>query len=276
MIMDKNKQKFDRRGTRPDADERQNGAGADNAIVGRNAVRELLRSGRDVDKLLVQRMDGAPNHALGEIIALAKKRGVTIQYVPQTRLDALACGIPHQGVAAFAAEVEYSTLDDIFALAGEKGEPPLIVICDEINDPHNLGAIIRCAEGAGAHGVIIPQRRSAGVTQTVAKSSAGALSWLPVVRAGNLAREVDELKKRGVWVWAAEAGAEPYYSHDLTGPCAVIFGSEGDGVSRLLREKSDFTVSIPMYGRVNSLNVSAASAVILCEAARQRHSKNGE
>ena len=242
------------------------------AIVGRNAVRELLRSGRDVDKLLVQRQDGAPNHALGEIIALAKKRGIVIQNVPAARLDAVAGGIPHQGVAAFPSQAEYAELDDIFRLAEERGEPPLIVIADEINDPHNLGAVIRCAEGAGAHGVIIPRRRSSGLTQVVAKSSAGALSWLPVVRSGNLAREVEELKKRGVWIWAAEAGAEPYYSHDFTGPCAFIFGSEGEGVSRLLREKSDFTVSIPMYGRVNSFNVSTASAVILCEAARQRHS----
>lgn len=263
--MERDKRKFPRReDVRPEK-------GAENAVVGRNAVRELLRSGRDVDKLLIQRLDGTPNHALGEIIALAKKRGIIIQNVPQSRLDALACGVPHQGVAAFPAEVEYSSIDDIFALAGEKGEPPLIVICDEVADPHNLGAIIRCAEGAGAHGVIIPQRRSAGVTQTVAKASAGALAWLPVVRSANLAREVEELQKRGVWVWAAEAGADPYYKHDLTGPCAIIFGSEGEGVSRLLREKSDFTVSIPMYGRVNSLNVSAASAVILCEAARQRH-----
>ena len=248
--------------------------GADSgAVVGRNAVRELLRSGRDVDKLLVQRSDGTPNHALGDIIALAKRRGLVIQQVPQSRLDALACGVPHQGVAAFPSEVSYSTLDDIFALAEERGEPPLIVICDDVNDPHNLGAVIRCAEVAGAHGVIIPKRHSAGVTQTVAKSSAGAVAWMPVVRSQNLARDVEELQKRGVWVWAAEAGAGPYYSQDLTGPCALIFGSEGNGVSRLLRDKSDFTVSIPMYGQVNSLNVSAASAVILCEAARQRHQK---
>ena len=264
-------------GGRPESERFPAGAGADDAesgaVVGRNAVRELLRSGRDVDKLLVQRLDGTPNHALSEIISLAKKRGIVIQNVPGSKLDALAGGVPHQGVAAFPSEVEYASVDDIFALAEKKGEPPLIVICDEINDPHNLGAIIRCAEGAGAHGVIIPRRRSAGVTQTVAKSSAGALSWLPVVRSQNLAREVEELQKRGVWIWAAEAGADPYYEHDLKGPCAIIFGSEGDGVSRLLKEKSDFTVSIPMYGQVNSLNVSAASAVILCEAARQRHTK---
>ena len=265
------KKKYGRGGRQIPAAE--NERGGSEAVVGRNAVRELLRSGRDVDKLLVQRTDGTPNHALAEIIALAGKRGTVVQQVPQSRLDALASGVPHQGVAAFPSEVEYSTLDDVFALAEERGEPPLIVICDDVNDPHNLGAIIRCAEGAGAHGVVIPRRHSAGVTQTVAKASAGALSWMPVVKSANLAREVEELQKRGVWIWAAEAGAEPYYKHDLTGPAAIIFGSEGDGVSRLLREKSDFTVSIPMYGQVNSLNVSAASAVILCEAARQRHNK---
>lgn len=244
---------------------------AGNAVVGRNAVRELLRSGRDVDKLLVQRFDGTPNHALGDIIALAKKRGIIVQNVPASRLEALAGGVPHQGVAAFPAQADYSTLDDIFALAEERGEPPLIVVCDELSDPHNLGAVIRSAEGCGAHGVIIPQRRSAGLTQVVAKASAGALAWIPVVRSHNLVRDVEELQKRGVWVWAAEAGGKPYYEHDLRGPCAIILGNEGEGVSRLLREKSDFTVSIPMYGKVDSFNVSAAATVILCDAARQRH-----
>ena len=246
---------------------------ASGAVVGRNAVRELLRSGADVDKLFVRRRGEGetPNYALAEIIKLARERSIVVQQVPGSRLDELAGGVPHQGVAAFPSQEKYAALDDIFALAAERGEPPLIVVCDEISDPHNLGAIIRCAEGAGAHGVIIPQRRSAGLTQVVAKASAGALSWLPVVREVNLARCIDELKERGVWIWAAEADGEPYTGHDLTGPCAVIFGSEGEGVSRLLREKSDFAISIPMYGRVNSFNVSTASAVILCEAARQRH-----
>lgn len=237
-------------------------------LVGRNAVKELLRSGRDVDKILIAKGAG---HGVSDIIKLAKERHVVISNVPATKLDELANGLPHQGVAAFVSEVEYSTVDDIFALAEERGEPPLIVIADEINDPHNLGAIIRCAEGAGAHGIIVPKRRSSGLTQVVAKSSAGALSWLPVVRATNLAREVDELKKRGVWVWAAEAGGSPYYENDLTGATAIIMGSEGEGVSHLLKEKSDFMISIPMYGKVTSFNVSTASAVILCEAARQRH-----
>ncbi|MBQ4055206.1 MAG: 23S rRNA (guanosine(2251)-2'-O)-methyltransferase RlmB [Clostridia bacterium] len=237
-------------------------------LVGRNAVKELLRSGRDVDKILIAKGAG---HGVADIIKLAKERRVVISNVPASRLDELANGLPHQGVAAFAAEEDYATLDDIFALAEERGEPPLIVIADEISDPHNLGAIIRCAEGAGAHGIIVPKRRSSGLTQVVAKSSAGALSWLPVVRATNLAREVEELKKRGVWVWAAEAGGSPYYENDLTGATAIIMGSEGEGVSRLLKEKSDFMISIPMYGKVTSFNVSTASAVILCEAARQRH-----
>lgn len=241
------------------------------AVVGRNAVRELIRSGRDVDKILVQRQGPTPNYALGEIIAEAKKRGIVIQNVPQSRLDELAGGVPHQGIAAFASEADYASLDDVFRLAEERGEPPLIVICDELSDPHNLGAVIRSAEGAGAHGVIIPKRRSAGLTQVVSKASAGAISWVPVVRSQNLAREIEELQKRGVWIWAAEAGGKPYYEQDFTGPCAVIMGSEGDGISRLLREKSDFSVSVPMYGRVDSYNVSAAATVILCEAARQRH-----
>ena len=237
-------------------------------LVGRNAVKELLRSGRDIDKILIAHGAG---HGVGDIIRMAKERRIVISNVPTSKLDELSDGVPHQGVAAYVAEADYATVDDIFALAEERGEPPLIVIADEISDPHNLGAIIRCAEGAGAHGIIIPNRRSSGLTQVVAKSSAGALSWLPVVRVTNLAREVDELKKRGVWVWAAEAGATPYYENDMTGACAIILGSEGEGVSRLLKEKSDFMISIPMYGRVTSFNVSTASAVILCEAARQRH-----
>jgi len=245
---------------------------AQGAVVGRNAVRELLRSGREVDKLLVQRYEGVPNHAIGDIIDLAKKRGIIVQSVPQVKLDELAGGVPHQGVAAFAAEADYSTLDDVFTLAEERGEPPFIVICDELSDPHNLGAVIRSAEGAGAHGVIVPERRSSGLTQVVSKASAGAVSWIPVVRVSNLTRCVEDLQKRGVWIWAAEAGGAPYYEQDLTGPCAIVLGSEGTGVSRLLREKCDFTVSIPMYGRVDSFNVSAAATVILCEAARQRHS----
>lgn len=237
-------------------------------LVGRNAVKELLRSGRDIDKILIAKGAG---HGTADIVKTAKERRIVVSQVPTSRLDELADGIPHQGVAAYPAEADYATIDDIFALAEERGEPPLIVIADEISDPHNLGAIIRCAEGAGAHGIIIPKRRSSGLTQIVAKSSAGALSWLPVVRATNLAREIDELKKRGVWVWAAEAGGSPYYENDMSGACAIILGSEGQGISRLLKEKSDFMISIPMYGHVTSFNVATASAVILCEAARQRH-----
>ena len=240
------------------------------AVVGRNAVRELLRSGKDVDKILIAPSVGA---GVGEIIELARKRGIVVSKAPQSKLNEIADGIPHQGICAFASEVEYSDIDDIFALAQKRGESPLIVIADEINDPHNLGAIIRSAEGAGAHGIIIPKRHASGVTQVVAKASAGAISWLPIVRVTNLARTVDDLKERGVWIWSADAEGTPYYENDMTGSCALILGNEGSGVSRLLRDKSDFTISIPMYGKVTSFNVSTAAAVLLCEAARQRHSK---
>lgn len=241
------------------------------AVVGRNGVRELLRSGRDIDKIFVS--PSAGGDPIREIVSEAKKRGIVVSEASVRKLDELAGGTPHQGVVAVPAEVEYSEIDDIFALAEERGEKPLIVICDEINDPHNLGAIIRCAEGAGAHGVIIPKRRSTGVTQVVSKASAGAVAHLPIVRTVNLARTVDELKERGVWVYAAEAGGADYYDSDLACSAAIILGSEGNGVSRLLKDKSDFMISIPMYGKVTSFNVSTASAVLLCEAARQRHRK---
>ena len=235
--------------------------------VGRNGVRELLRSGRDIDKIFVS--SGASGGPIREIIAEAKKRGIIVSEASARKLGELAGTDAHQGVVAIAAEVEYADIDDIFSLAEERGEKPLIVICDEISDPHNLGAVIRCAEGAGAHGVIIPKRRASGVTQIVSKASAGAIEHMPIVRTVNLARTVDELKPRGVWIYAAEADGESYYATDLKGSAAIIMGSEGKGVSRLLKDKSDFIISIPMYGKVNSFNVSTAAAVLLCEAARQ-------
>ncbi len=238
-------------------------------IVGRNAVRELLRSTKDVDKLLVSRSAHGP--AVSEIIALAKKRNIAVREISPQKLDELAGNIPHQGVAAYASACEYSSVEDMLELAYSRGEKPLIVIADEINDPHNLGAIIRCAEGAGAHGVIIPKHRSVGLTQVVAKSSAGAIEHLPVAKVTNLAREIDSLKKQGLWVFAADMGGTEYYKTDLNCGAAIVLGSEGNGISRLVKEKCDAVISIPMYGKVNSLNVSTACAVILSEAARQRH-----
>lgn len=238
-------------------------------IFGRNAVRELLASGRPIDKLIVK--SGEHEGSLSVIVAKAKKQGVVVAEAPVSKLDALCGGENHQGVCAFCASKEYSTLDDVFALAEERGEAPFIVICDGIEDPHNLGAIIRTCECAGVHGVIIPQRRSCGITPVVAKTSAGALEHIHVVKAANLADTVEKLKKRGVWIYACEVGGDDYYNVDFTGGAAIVLGSEGDGVSRLLLDRSDFKVSIPMWGKVNSLNVSTAAAVVICHAARGRH-----
>ncbi len=239
-----------------------------NIIVGRNAVRELLRSGRDVDKLLV--LKGQRTGSIGEIIALAKKNGIVVTETSKEKLDQLADGLPHQGICAYASAHSYSTVEDILENARSKGEKPLIVIADEINDPHNLGAIIRCAEGSGAHGVIIPKRRSVGLTGVVAKSSAGAIEHMPVAKVTNIARTIDDLKEAGVWVFAADMGGEAYYDTDLNCAAAIVMGSEGQGISRLVKEKCDAVISIPMYGKVNSFNVSTACAVLLCEAARQK------
>ena len=239
-----------------------------NIIVGRNAVRELLRSGRDVDKLLV--MKGQRTGSIGEIIAEAKKNKIVVVEASKEKLDQLADGLPHQGICAYASAHSYASVEDILENARSKGEKPLIIIADEINDPHNLGAIIRCAEGSGAHGVIIPKRRSVGLTGVVAKSSAGAIEHMPVAKVTNIARTIDDLKKEGVWVFAADMGGDAYYDTDLNCAAAIVMGSEGQGISRLVKEKCDAVISIPMYGRVNSFNVSTACAVLLCEAARQR------
>lgn len=239
-----------------------------NIIVGRNAVRELLRSDRDVDKLLV--LKGQRTGSIGEIISLAKKKGIVVTEASKEKMDSLAQGLPHQGICAYASAQSYATVEDILENARNKGEKPLIVITDEINDPHNLGAIIRCAEGAGAHGVIIPKRRSVGLTGVVAKSSAGAIEHLPIAKVTNIARTVDDLKKEGIWVFAADMGGGAYYDTDLNCAAAIVMGSEGQGISRLVKEKCDAVISIPMYGQVNSFNVSTACAVLLCEAAKQR------
>jgi len=257
-------------GTNDDAVGAGNGA-APGVVVGRNAVRELLRSGRPVDKIYVK--SGSREGSAVVIVAEAINRGIPIVEADQNKLDRIAGGPNHQGVAAMTAGREYCTVRDILDIAAAKGEKPLIVVSDGIEDPHNLGALIRCAECAGAHGIIIPKRRAVGVTPVVVKSSAGAIEHMAIARVTNLATSLEELKKEGVWVFAAEADGEAYYDSDFTVPAAIVFGSEGDGVSRLVRERSDFIVSIPMYGLVNSLNVSTAASVILCHAARVRHGK---
>ena len=239
------------------------------AVVGRNAVRELLRSGREVDKLLVQK--GERNGSIVVLVAQALERKIPVIETEKSKLDALAGYAPHQGVIAFAAEKEYCSVEDILQIAKDREEAPLIVICDGITDPYNLGAIIRCAECCGAHGIIIPKRRAVGLTPLVTKASAGAIEHLAVAKVANIASTVEMLKENGVWVYAAEAGGESLYRTDFTGPCAIVMGSEGNGVSQLVTKLCDGTVSIPMYGKVNSFNVSTAAAILLAEIARQHH-----
>ena len=242
-----------------------------NAVCGRNAVLELLKSGRSVDKLFVRKGDREGSITL--IVAEAIKRGIPVIEVEKTKIDTMSGGTNHQGVVAMAAAKEYVSIDEILEAARERGEKPLIVIADEIADPHNLGAIIRCAEGAGAHGLIIPKRRSTGLTAVVEKTSAGALEHLAVAKVPNLAAAIDELKEKGVWIYGAEADGETYYNTKFDSATAIVVGSEGGGISRLIREKCDFIISIPMYGKVNSFNVSCATAVVLCEAAKQMRGK---
>ena len=242
---------------------------ADGLIEGRNAVMEALRAGAPVDKLLIAK--GETDHTLGRIAAQAKKAGIVVVECDRRKLDAMSTTHSHQGVIAVAAVRQYATVEELLRSARERGEQPLLVVCDEISDPHNLGAIIRTAECAGAHGVIIPKRRSAGLTAVVAKTSAGAVSFLPVARVPNIPSLLKELKKEGIWVFGAAAGESVSLDEaDLRGPSAIVIGSEGDGMSRLVRESCDFLVSIPMAGRISSLNASAAAAVLLYEAVRQR------
>lgn len=243
----------------------------DGLIVGRNAVRELLKSGRTIDKILVQR--GEREGSIVVLVAEAIERKIPVIETDKAKLDKMTNMAVHQGIVAMAAEKEYCSVEDILAIANERGEKPFIIIADGITDPHNLGAIIRCAEGVGAHGLIIPKRRAVGLTPVVSKSSCGAIEHLAVAKVTNLASTVDELKRAGVWIFAAEAGGDAYYDTDFNCPCAIIMGSEGEGVSRLLKEKADYITSIPMYGKVNSFNVSTAAAIILAEVSRQHRRK---
>lgn len=236
-------------------------------IEGRNSVFEAIRTGRAVDKVLYS--DGDKN--LNHIIAAAKQAGTVVSKCDRRKLDALSMSGAHQGVIAFVAAHEYSTVDDILKYAESTGRPPLIVVCDEISDPHNLGAIIRSAEAAGAHGIIIPKRRNAGLTAVVAKVSSGALEHIHVARVSNIASALKDLKKRGLWIYGTGLGATAsLYQTDLRGAAAIVIGSEGDGMGRLVTECCDIVMSIPMLGKTQSLNASAAAAVVLFEVVRQR------
>lgn len=241
-------------------------------LEGRNALTEALRSGRTIDKVFIAA--GDTDKALQRLAAQAKEAGAVVVPVDRRKLDAMSTTRAHQGVIALAAAREYCTIDDILEDAAQRGETPLIVICDELSDPHNLGAILRSAECAGAHGIIIPKRRSVGLTAVVAKASAGAVEYMKVARVTNINAAIEELKQKGVWIFGTAAeGSIPMYEADLKGPAAVIIGSEGDGMSRLVRQNCDVIVHIPMKGRITSLNASCAASILLYEAVRQRLSE---
>ena len=237
-------------------------------IEGRNAVLEAFRSGKTIDKLYV--LDGCKDGPVQSILREAKKADTVIQYVEKERLNRMSETKKHQGVIAAASAYAYASVDDILARAQEKGEKPFLIVLDGIEDPHNLGAIIRTANLAGAHGVLIPKRRAAGLTATVAKASAGALNYTPVAKVTNISQTIRELKQRGIWFACADMEGELMYRHDLTGAVGLVIGNEGEGVSRLVKEQCDFTASIPMKGDIDSLNASAAAAVLAYEIVRQR------
>ena len=237
-------------------------------IEGRNAVLEAFRSGRTIDKVFV--LDGCQDGPVRTIVREAKKHGAIINFVEKERLAQISQTGKHQGVIAYAAAYEYAEVDDMLKLAEERGEDPFLILLDGIEDPHNLGAIIRTANIAGAHGVIIPKRRAVGLTAVVAKTSAGALNYTPVAKVTNLAKTMDELKKKGLWFACADMDGETMYRLNLTGPIGLVIGSEGEGVSRLVKEKCDFVAGIPMKGEINSLNASVAGGILAYEVVRQR------
>lgn len=253
---------------RKSEEKKQQGKKWDDVIIGRNAVTEALRVGRSIDSILLAR--GNRTGSLQVIAAKAREKGIPVKETDVRKLDHMCGGENHQGVAALAAVKEYAQLDDLFRAAEEKGEAPFFILCDELEDPHNLGAILRTAECAGAHGVIVPERRSVGLSYAVGKASAGAVEYVPVCRVPNMAACIEELKKRGVWIYAADMDGEPWCQVDYTGAVGLVIGSEGFGVSRLVKEKSDFIISLPMRGKINSLNASVACGVVCYEVARQR------
>ena len=237
-------------------------------IEGRNAVLEAFRSGKTIDRLFV--LDGCQDGPVRTIVREAKKHDTIVNFVPKERLDSMSETGHHQGVMAYAAAYEYAEVEDILKIAEEKGEPPFLFLLDGIEDPHNLGAIIRTANLAGAHGVIIPKRRAVGLTATVARTSAGALNYTPVAKVTNMAATIEDLKKRGIWFVCADMGGESMYRLNLTGPIGLVIGNEGEGVSKLVKENCDFIASIPMKGDIDSLNASVAAGVLAYEIVRQR------
>lgn len=246
----------------------------DDVLVGRNAVTEALKSGRGINKLWIA--SGDREGSVAEIAALAKERGIVVQYVERAKIEALAGGHRHQGVLAYVAPVPYAELEDILKAAEAKGEAPFLVLLDELEDPHNLGALLRTADATGVHGILIPKRRSVSLNATVAKTSAGAVEYVPVARIGNIAQTLKKLKEKGFWVAGADMdGEKAYYEADLTGLLVLVVGSEGKGMSRLTKEACDFIVRMPMVGRINSLNASVAGSILMYESMRQRLQKKG-
>ena len=237
-------------------------------LAGRNAVMEALKGSSRINRLMVA--DGSSEGSIRELIAVAKEKGVPVQFLERSKLDSMAKGIRHQGVLAQVSPVEYVELEDILSKAREKQEDPFIILLDELEDPHNLGAILRSADAAGAHGVIIPKRRSCPLSATVAKTSAGAVEHVPVARIGNIVQTIKALKEEGLWVAGADMDGKNYYEADLTGPLLLVVGSEGQGIGRLVKEQCDFIVRIPMLGAINSLNASVAGSVLMFEVTKQR------
>lgn len=237
-------------------------------IIGRNACLEALKGGREIDTLFVAK--GDRNGSIGVIIGTAREKGIVIKEVDRRKLDSMCGSANHQGVAARAAAHKYADIEDILALAKEKGEDPFVIICDEIEDPHNLGAIIRTADACGAHGVIIPKRRGVSLTYAVGKVSAGAVEYVPVARVSNLPSAIDDLKKKGFWIYGADMDGTPWDKQDYSGAVALVVGSEGKGISRLVKEKCDFIVSLPMKGKINSLNASVAAGILMYEVIKNR------
>lgn len=243
-------------------------------IDGRNAVLEAFRAGKTIDKLFV--LDGCQDGPVRTILREAKKTDCIVNFVKKERLDQMSETGKHQGVIAYAAAYEYGTVEEMLERAKEKNEQPFLILLDNIEDPHNLGSIIRTANQVGAHGVIIPKRRAVGLTATVAKASAGAINYTPVAKVTNLVKTMDELKKQGMWFVCGDMGGDSMYSLDLTGPMGVVIGNEGEGVSRLVKENCDFVATIPMFGDIDSLNASVAMGVLSYEIVRQRMAKKGE
>lgn len=242
-------------------------SGNTNLIIGRNPVLEALKSGREIEKLLIAK---DAEGSIRKIIGMSKEKNLQYQLVDKTALDRISDGGVHQGVIAYISIFEYCDPEDILEIARQKGEDPFIIILDGIEDPHNLGAIMRTADGAGAHGIIIPKRRAAGVTDVVAKASAGAVEYVPVARVSNIAQTIDKLKGMGMWIGACDMDGTDYDKANLKGSLALVIGAEGQGISRLVKEKSDFSLSIPMSGKITSLNASNAAAILMYEVKRQR------